>query len=339
MTATALATYYIIYGWISATGMIYSSNVSILHMYLLGAIWTDRRFGWWVIFTNLAFFWQLYQRTLEVTPYSGLTALLGDPLSVLIINGLITIFLGGFLAYLLFDHERDRVKIKYLQDKKIEVLDEAVKKRTDQLNHMRENIATDFHDETGNMLAAITRQAGLLQQRLKTQEELLPMVNSILVNSRKLYATSKDFLWHLNHESDDPYELFLYLTEYGQLYYNQFDIAFSSECQGKRSILLEQSAALQLIYIFKEAMANVVSHSGANEVVLTLDYFTERICFGLKDDGRWKEPDETVKHYGLQNIYRRCKKHGFQVELKTLEGLTEIRIFIEAIEGHNKIMP
>lgn len=45
MTITALATYFIIYGWISDSGLIYSSNVAILHIYLLAAVWADRKYG------------------------------------------------------------------------------------------------------------------------------------------------------------------------------------------------------------------------------------------------------------------------------------------------------
>lgn len=328
MTVTALVTYYIIYGWIESSGLIYSSNVSILHMYLLGAIWTDKRFGWWVIFTNLAFFGLLYHFTLAEGQNPDFESILGSPIYPLVMHGLITVFFGGFLAYLQFDQERDRLKIKELQERKINLLDQAVKRRTEQLSAMRENIATDFHDETGNMLSAITRQASLLSQQLETQPKLQPLVHSIIANSKKLYATSKDFMWHLNHDSDDPQELFNYLTEYGQVYYNQFDIAFSSVCHYQRQIQLAPSAALQLIYIFKEAMTNVVKHADAQEVVLSLTYGENEITYCLRDDGQWKEPELSVKHFGLDNMSRRCIKNGFYLELVKAEGFSELHIRI-----------
>lgn len=331
MTVTALVTYHIIYGWIEGSGLIYSSNVSILHMYLLGAIWTDKRYGWWVIFTNLAFFGLIYHLTLAEMQDPDLQTALGNPIYPLVMHGLITIFFGGFLAYLQFDQERDRVKIKQLQERKISLLDQAVKKRTEQLSAMRENIATDFHDETGNMLSAITRQASLLSQQLEGQPQLQSLVHSIIANSKKLYATSKDFLWHLNHDSDDPYELFNYLTEYGQVYYNQFDIAFSSVCHHQRPIQLSPSAALQLIYIFKEAMTNVVKHAGALEVVFSLSYYEDEISYSLRDDGRWKVPAPAVKHFGLQNMSRRCAKNGFHLDLIKEDGFTEIYIRIPLV--------
>ena len=328
MTVTALATYYIIYGWIRGSGLLYSPSVSILHMYLLGAIWTDKRYGWWVIFTNLAFFCYLYVLTVKKGMAPAIDRGLGDPGYALAMNGLITVFFGGFLAYLQLDQERDRMKIRRLQEHKIGMLDQAVRKRTEQLASMRENIATDFHDETGNMLSAITRQATQLRGQLEDRPESRLLVESIIVNSNRLYATSKDFLWHLNHDSDDPYALFGYLTEYGQWYYNQFDIAFSSDCRDFRSLQLGPSAALQLIYIFKEAMTNVVKHAGAREVVFSLHYGASEIVFGLRDDGRWREADRSVRHYGLDNMSRRCVKNGFLLEIAKGSEFTEIAVRI-----------
>ncbi|MFD0751041.1 sensor histidine kinase [Mucilaginibacter calamicampi] len=315
MSITALVTYFIIYEWIRDSGQIFSSNVSLLHMYLLCAIWADKRYGWWAIFTNLILFYIIYHNTQLV----GHTR--GDALYALIMNCLITIFFGGFLAYLQLDQERDRLKIKSLQEEKISVLDDAVKQRTEQLNSMRETLATDFHDETGNMLSAITRQASMLKLKLIERDDVQLIVESIIKNSKRLYASSKDFLWQLNHNSDDPAELFDYLTGYGQLYYNQFDIAFSSDTEPCERLQLDPSAALNLIFIFKEAMTNVTEHSGATIVHLTLTCQPQTVCLTLNDNGTWKTGSPDREHYGLGNIEKRCKKNGFTLDiLKTGEG-------------------
>lgn len=328
MSLTALVTYFIIYEWIRDTGFIYSSNVSILHMYLLGAIWADKKYGWWAIFTNLALFVYIYYQTLNAGLPAPVHSSLGGPLYALIMNCLITVFFGGFLAYLQLDQERDRAKIKCLQDQRISELDEAVRKRTEQLNTMRENIANDFHDETGNMLSAITRQAATLKLKLAQDHNVQPVVDSIIQNSNGLYAISKDFLWHLNHNSDDPRELFEYLTGYGQLYYNQFDIAFSATAEECHLKQFAPSAALNIIYIFKEAMTNVVKHAGAAEVMFGMKCDEHNINYILQDDGKWKSADEATSHYGLSNMERRCRKNGFQFTLLGQEQGTRIEVRI-----------
>ncbi|TDQ11728.1 signal transduction histidine kinase [Pedobacter metabolipauper] len=335
MSITALVTYFIIYGWIENSGLIYSPNISLLHMYLLCAIWADKRYGWWLIFSNLMLFGFIYYQTTEVGMDADLYRIVDRPLYPLVMNCLITIFFGGFLAYLQLDQERDRIKIRELQDHKITMLDKAVKKRTEQLSTMRESIATDFHDETGNMLSAITRQASLLKQKLGDHPQAGQIVENIISNSNALYASSKDFLWHLNHDGDNPQELFDYLTAYGQLYYNQFDISFSSIGDQCPEVQFAPSAALNVIYIFKEAMTNVVKHSGAKEVVFKMHCYADQISYILHDNGSWSDEDPTREHYGLGNINKRCEKNCFGFNLFKQPANTYIEISVPTFTAAN----
>ena len=208
------------------------------------------------------------------------------------------------------------------------IMTESLRQRTEQLNSMRETIAADFHDQTGNMLSAITRQASFLQLKLKQEDEIQPALESIIKNSNSLHASSKDFLWNLNHNSDDPAQLFDYLTGYGQLYYNQFDIAFSSAADECLPAQFNPFAALNLIFILKEAMTNVVKHAGANEVKLSLKCSINKVTYLLEDNGSWKSADNTREHYGLTNMERRCTKNNFEFALLKQTAGTQISITV-----------
>lgn len=328
MSLTAIVTYVIIYQWIRDSGLIYSTDTIILHMYLLGAIWADKRYGWWTIFTNLLLFSFIYYQTIHAGFNASFDPILGSPLYAFGMHALITVFFGVFFAYGQFEQDRSRRTIKDLQDRKISQLDEAVTKRTEQLNTFRQAMATDFHDQTGNMLSAITSQASLLKLKLSASHEVLPIVDSIITNSNELYDSSKDFLWNLNHNSDDPLEVFQYLTGYGQTFYNQFRIPFSSAVKGaiQNGQQLEPFAALNLIYIFKEGMTNVMKHANASEVVIEMEYAGNKVIYSLHDNGRWKPKDDTTAHYGLHNIEKRCGKNKFGFSLSRQEEGTRIEI-------------
>ncbi len=325
---SGIVTYFIIYYWLKDSGLIYSTNICIVHMFLLGGILADQKWGWLSIFTNIGYLSFIYYLTLTSENYNGLNATLGSPLYALIMHCMITAFLGSFLAYSLTNNEKSRKKIIALRDQKINLLDEAVRRRTEQLNSMRQTIAADFHDQTGNMLAAINRQAALLQLRLADNAKALPLVESIIANSNGLYASSKDFLWNLNNDSDNPATLFAYLTSYGQNFYNQFDIGFSAITLGNSTQLgqLNPLAALNLIYIFKEAMSNVIKHSGADDVTMQMIYGEHDVTYMLTDNGSWKEADPGTMHYGLNNIERRSDKSGFGYKLSKSAGGTCIAI-------------
>jgi len=328
MSLTAIGGLVLVYEFIRASGMIFSVNVNLLHMYLLMALLADKKWGWLLVFACLGLLLYVYAQTPPLAAGPAAESLTNTPVYALLLHSFITVSLGGVLGYANYTEEQNRLKIQGLQSQKISLLDEAVKQRTAQLNTMRQAMAADFHDETGNVLAAITRQAALLELQFYHQPEALPIIRSIIDNSNRLYASSKDFLWDLNHQSDNPQALFHYLTAYGQQFYNQFDVAFSAESPGPATPTgqLPPSASLNLIYIFKEAMGNVIKHAAATDVVLRLLQVQHEAVYSIQDNGRWAEPDETTAHYGLHNMRYRCQKQGFAFEI--LPGANGTRIEI-----------
>lgn len=330
MGMQAIFTYVLVYLFISDTGLIYSPWMSVLHMYLLGGIWTDKKWGWLFTFSNLVLIGYIHHQSVVVGLGIRFGATMGNPTYVLGLHMLFSCFFGAFLGYEQYVQERNRRKIKEMQDQQLHVLDETVKRRTEQLNTIRQAMAADFHDYTGNMLSAITRQASLLKVQLQEHALVLPVVESIIQNSNDLYASSKDFIWNLNHDSDDPAELFDYLTGYGQTYYNQFDLSFfsSKSMDGHPLQQLDPFAALNLIFIFKEAMTNVVKHAEATEVELSMSCRQGKIIYTLTDNGRWKQASGTTAHYGLQNIQKRSLKNNFEFALSTYDFRTRLEVAV-----------
>lgn len=325
MTLTSAVGLYIFYGFVRPTGMLFSVNVNLLHLYLMLGLLSDKRWGWVLIPACLGMLVYLYWHTPPAGP--GLT---GNPLYALAVHGFITVFLGGAVAYGRYTENQSQREIERLQRQRISLLDEAVQQRTAQLGTLRQALAENFHDETGNMLAAITRQAALLEWQLHQQPEVLPIVRGIIDNSDRLYAASKDFLWDLHHQSDQPEALFQYLAAHGQRYYNQFDVAFSADvltapdprCQ------LPPLASLNLIYLFKEAMTNVVKHAGATEVTLTLEADDGQVTYTLLDNGCWVEATADAPHYGLHNMRHRCEKNNFHLTVAGTGHGTRVAVLV-----------
>lgn len=73
-------------------------------------------------------------------------------------------------------------------------------------------------------------------------------------------------------------------------------------------------------------MSNVIKHSGANEVLMTMNYAASSVNYILKDNGRWKVIDTSVAHYGLENMERRSKRSGFGFDLSHAATGTTITV-------------
>ena len=212
-------------------------------------------------------------------------------------------------------------------------LNQEISRRINELNTLRQTLAADFHDETGNLLSVIIHQATLL--KLKADKDLQPIVENILDSSQQLHAISKHFVWNLHSDSDDPNNLFDYIVNLGQTFCNKMDLSFSAEKEpagNQPARRLDSAAALNLVFIFKEAMNNVARHAGANEMVLKMAHRDDHMVFILADDGRWKEPDPALSHYGIAGMERRCQRNGFTCRLSQDELGTLVEITVPVIQ-------
>lgn len=317
---------------VTRTGGIFSFYISAFYGVILTGSWAGKPFS---KFTFIGLILSLLIISspfiTEIWELKYLSPLLTKKLTALVVYLALSIFFLMFFWLLKTQNDKIRLQIKIQQTNRISELDGAVKERNEQLSTIRQNIATDFHDETGNILAAITRQAGQLKLKLKEDHPAIEIVDNIIQNSEHLYDSSRDFLWSVNHESDDPEVLFTYLTSFGQLYYNQFDIAFSAkekkDLKGyEKGYQMPSFASRQLIFIFKEAMTNVIKHSGANEVILEMNLQLNNVLFSLHDNGKWKAINKTIAHNGLNNMGKRAKENGLELKIDKKEKGTSLMV-------------
>ena len=315
-----LTSYYVIITDTLETGAIDSPAVTTLYLLLLTGFWFNRKIGLCMILLNIIAISIIFYSVPEAS---------GQSLYAVVSHIVLTIFFGAFFWFVQEQHDAARLQIREQQHIRIDLLNRAVKDRTHQLSTMRQNLASDFHDETGNMLSAITRQAAVLKLKLKDQPSVVAIVDNIILNSDKLYASSRDFLWSVNNNSDDPQELFAYLTSFGQVFYNQFDIAFSVNSTMNSTLdsaQLQPFASRHIIFIFKEAMTNVAKHSGAKEVVLEMAVYHKHISLALQDDGCWKEPLKGLAHNGLLNMEKRSRDNMFKFNVYGSQKGTRLQI-------------
>ena len=89
---------------------------------------------------------------------------------------------------------------------------------------------------------------------------------------------------------------------------------------------MDTQAAINLIYIFKEAMTNVVKHAQASEVTFEMECLSDQVIYLLKDNGSWKIRKDHQHHYGLENIKKRCEKNGFVFSIASTPQGTQLKV-------------
>ncbi len=75
-----------------------------------------------------------------------------------------------------------------------------------------------------------------------------------------------------------------------------------------------------LVQIIREGLSNVVRHSNASEVRVTLHEIPSELALRIEDNGQGFEPDKVVQGNGIRNIRQRARNMGGKAYIASVPG-------------------
>ena len=221
-------------------------------------------------------------------------------------------------------------QLKRMRNKNIELRVEIEQREIleKELQIVRDNIAKDFHDDLGNKLARIVTLSDLMISTSENRDKahIVKALKSIKMDSDVLYKGTRDFMFSLKAKSDYLEELFTYLSDFGEEFFESFDIDFFVDKKIERNIKLPYYWNRQIIMIFKEAMTNVVKHSKAKHVTLSIHQEDDGLVMSLKDAGVGFDMSDLKHKNGLSNMRARAEKIGATLNIRSDEKGTLVEL-------------
>lgn len=229
--------------------------------------------------------------------------------------------------------ENTNRKLEDLSKEKINELEIRVKQKTDELSQLRSNLARDFHDEMGNKLASINILSQSVAFTLKGKEqnpEAIKLLETIETRSRELFDGTKDFIWSIDFKSDYIFELFVYLRDFGEHFFNGMDISFYSHTNTSEASLakVKSTAGRQMVLVCKEIMTNAARHSQCTEIRFAVLSNERTTTISLIDNGLGFD-FENVPKRGLNNIQKRLEQIGASHTILSSEKGTSFEITMQ----------
>lgn len=214
--------------------------------------------------------------------------------------------------------ERARTELRVLSRKLIHTIEEERKK-----------IAVDLHDEVGKTLTILQCELGIIEQALESSgEEDREHCQNAIHETRKLAAVIRSTCSRLRPDLLDD----LGLTSAIQ---NQLDninknikaleLNFSHNVSDVR---LGPEIELTLYRVFQEAMNNVIKHSNADEVTITLMLQKDHVVMKIEDNGCGFQQDE-------RGLPRNAETEGIGL-LSMKERVYSINGKISIVSGRRK---
>lgn len=182
------------------------------------------------------------------------------------------------------------------------------------IERIRSRIATDLHDDLGASLTRITLFSSAAQKELQNggvTGKLQSLLGDIGATSRDLVESLSDVVWSIDPANDSVDTLLLRMkTHAGRLLEAkgiEYEISISSDVP---DLHLPLDYRRNLFLIFKEAVTNVVRHSGAASVTLHIRTDGNHFLMTVTDDGHGFCEEKLSRVSGLRNMRRRAGEMG-----------------------------
>jgi signal transduction histidine kinase len=189
----------------------------------------------------------------------------------------------------------------------------------------RARIAQDLHDELGSSLTEITMLGIRARATATPLETRGKHVEQMSDKARQMVTALDEIVWAMNPTHDSLASMVSYFSLYAERFLGLANIAWRLEGPIKPDDhAVDSRHRHQLFLAFKEALTNIVRHSGATEVRLTIEIERGHIRLTIIDNGRGWAGASAAGMDGVNNMRARLEKLGgrFEVTSKAGEGTT-----------------
>jgi signal transduction histidine kinase len=139
--------------------------------------------------------------------------------------------------------------------------------------------------------------------------------------SREVVLTMSDIVWSIDNRYDTFEALILRMKDFANEVLQARNINFDFEIKGIDPHRMLDPAMKQNLYlIFKEAINNIVKHSGAKTVRASLVSNHGRLELRIEDDGKGLPAGEISRGNGLRNMTRRAKALSANIIIEGTKG-------------------
>ncbi|MGH7975207.1 MAG: ATP-binding protein, partial [Limisphaerales bacterium] len=214
--------------------------------------------------------------------------------------------------------------------------------RQQALERERTRIAKDIHDHLGANLTRISLLSQSAHGELENPRQAAAKLDRIYDTSRELTRSMDEIVWAVNPQHDTLDSLASYLGNFAQEYL----VSLNIRCRLDVPLHLPHwpiTAEMRhnVFLAFKEALNNVVKHSGADEVSILLATDHDGFHLALRDNGKGFDPDTVSSRpgrgNGLKNMKQRLEKIGGRCEIQSAPGTgAEIKFFVSVSAAARK---
>jgi signal transduction histidine kinase len=186
----------------------------------------------------------------------------------------------------------------------------------------RGRIAQDLHDELGSSLTEITMLGVRAQAASTPAEKRGAYLEQMSDKARQMVTALDEIVWAMNPTHNSLASMVSYFSIYAERFLGLANIELRVEGPfDVEDYEVDSRHRHQLFLAFKEALTNVVRHSQASEVQLSMRIEERQVRVTISDNGEgWSEGGRTEEMDGVINMRARLEKLGGRFVITSKAG-------------------
>jgi signal transduction histidine kinase/ligand-binding sensor domain-containing protein len=225
------------------------------------------------------------------------------------------------LAYVLYRYRLARLREVNAALREAKLAEENLRKAREEklleLERVRKRIATDLHDDVGSSLTRISLLSEVSQLQGRSVETPSGGSLSVIANlSRELVDSMSDIVWAINPEKDSLSDLTQRMRHFASDVFTARGIIFRLELpDSDGDVRVSATFRRELFLIFKEAVNNVVRHSGCTTAEIEFRMDGQGVILQLTDNGHGFDVQSKSNGHGLMSMRSRIESFSGKVEI------------------------
>jgi len=186
----------------------------------------------------------------------------------------------------------------------------------------RLHLSREIHDESGQLLSALTFQLGLLEREAGHMEIVNQRMAELKHTANEIQNNLHQLAVNLRPASLDHLGLVTALHQYVEEFSRQYDIVVEFEAIGMQDKRLPGEVETALFRIVQESLTNVALHAQATRVDVLINIRNSHVIAMIEDDGiGFTLTSPTIKsHLGLFGMRERIEMLGGKLTIESAPG-------------------
>ncbi|MES1249970.1 MAG: histidine kinase, partial [Chitinophaga rupis] len=154
------------------------------------------------------------------------------------------------------------------------------------MQHIRNKIAQDLHDDIGSTLSSISILSDLAL-RESSGSQTIETMNEIKDSSILLMERMDDIVWSINPRNDSLENLLMRVRHFATTLFEAKGVDYSIEIQKNISeVRLPMDYRQHIYLILKEAINNLVKYADASQAWLEVQFDARHLTLCVRDNGK-----------------------------------------------------